>query len=50
VFADRLGDELSGERRAFYERLITAAPQLHKRYRDAKKAIIAADACCPVMK
>jgi hypothetical protein len=50
VFADRLGDELSGERRAFYERLIAAAPRLHKRYRDAKKAIIAADACCPVMK
>ena len=28
VFADRLGDELSGERRAFYERLIAAAPRL----------------------
>jgi hypothetical protein len=33
VFADRLGDELSGERRAFYEELIAAAPRLHKRYR-----------------
>jgi hypothetical protein len=32
VFADRLGDELSAERRAFYERLIAAAPRLHKRY------------------
>jgi hypothetical protein len=33
IFADRLGDELSGEHRAFYERLIAAAPQLlHKRY------------------
>ena len=28
VFADRLGDELSGERRAFYERLIATAPRL----------------------
>ena len=28
VFADRLGDELSGERRAFYEKLIAAAPRL----------------------
>jgi hypothetical protein len=36
VFADRLGDELSGERRAFYERLIAAAPRLHERYRDAR--------------
>jgi hypothetical protein len=36
VFADRLGDELSGERRAFYEQLIAAAPRLYKRYRDAK--------------
>jgi len=35
VFADRLGDELSVERRAFYERLIAAAPRLHQRYRDA---------------
>ena len=35
VFADRLGDELSAERRAFYERLMAAAPRLHKRYRDA---------------
>jgi hypothetical protein len=35
VFADRLGDELSAERRAFYEGLIAAAPRLHKRYRDA---------------
>lgn len=36
VFADRLGDELSGERRAFYEKLITALPRLHERYRDAR--------------
>ncbi len=36
VFADRLGDELTDERRGFYERLIAAAPRLHKRYRDAK--------------
>jgi hypothetical protein len=36
VFADRLGDELSSERRAFYERLMAAAPQLHKRYRNAR--------------
>jgi hypothetical protein len=36
VFADRLGDELSAERRAFYEALIAVAPRLHKRYRDAK--------------
>ena len=28
VFADRLGDELSGERRAFYEGLMAAAPRL----------------------
>jgi hypothetical protein len=35
VFADRLGDELSGERRAFYERLIAAPPRLRQRYRDA---------------
>jgi hypothetical protein len=36
VFADRLGDELSGERRRFYEGLIAAAPRLHERYRDAR--------------
>jgi hypothetical protein len=30
VFADRLGDELSGERRVFYERLLAAAPRLHR--------------------
>lgn len=35
VFADRLGDELSGEQRAFYEKLMAAAPRLHRRYRDA---------------
>jgi hypothetical protein len=29
VFADCLGDELSSERRAFYEQLIAAAPRLH---------------------
>jgi hypothetical protein len=32
AFADRLSDELSGERRAFYERVMAAAPRLHKRY------------------
>jgi hypothetical protein len=36
VFADRLGDELPTERRALYERLIAAAPRLHKRYHDPK--------------
>ena len=36
VFADRLGDELPGERRAFYEKLIAALPRLHERYRDAR--------------
>jgi hypothetical protein len=36
VFADRLGDELSGERRAFYEELFASAPRLHERYRDAR--------------
>lgn len=36
VFANRLGDELSGERRTFYEGLIAAFPRLHKRYRDAR--------------
>jgi ecdysteroid kinase len=41
VFADRLGDELSSERRAFYESLIAAAPRLHKRYRDAKNITLA---------
>jgi Ser/Thr protein kinase RdoA (MazF antagonist) len=33
VFADRLGDRLSAERRRIYERLITAAPRLLARYR-----------------
>jgi len=41
VFADRLGDELSGERRTFYERLIAAIPQLHKRYRNARNVTLA---------
>ena len=36
VFADRLGDELSAERRAFHEALIAALPRLHGRYRDAR--------------
>lgn len=36
AFADRLGDELSGERRAFYDGLFAAAPRLHERYRDAR--------------
>jgi hypothetical protein len=36
VFADRLGDAISGEQRAFYEKLIAAARRLPKRYRDAK--------------
>jgi hypothetical protein len=36
VFADRLGDELSGEERVFYERLIAALPRLHERYRDTR--------------
>jgi hypothetical protein len=36
VFADRLGDELPGERRAFYERWIAVAPRLHERYREAR--------------
>lgn len=36
VFADRLGDELSGERRAFYAALFAGAPRLHARYRDAR--------------
>jgi hypothetical protein len=40
VFADRLGDELSGERRALYEGLIAAAPRLHKRYLDARNVTI----------
>ncbi len=40
VFADRLGDELSVERRAFYERLIEALPQLFERYRDARNITI----------
>jgi Ecdysteroid kinase-like family len=41
VFADHLGGELSGERRTFYERLITALPQLHKRYHDARNITLA---------
>jgi hypothetical protein len=41
VFADRLGDELPGERRAFYERLIATAPRLHERYRDARNITLA---------
>lgn len=41
VFANRLGDELSGERRAFYEKLMAAAPRLHHRYRDAKNITVA---------
>jgi hypothetical protein len=41
VFADRLGDELSGERRAFYEGLMAGAPRLHKRYRDARNITLA---------
>jgi hypothetical protein len=45
VFADRLGSELSGERRAFYERPIAAAPQLSTRHRDAKNiALVHGDA------
>jgi Ecdysteroid kinase-like family len=35
MFAERLGDELSGERRAFYKKLIAAAPRLYKRYHNA---------------
>ncbi len=34
VFADSLGDELSSERRAFYERLIAAAPRLLRNARN----------------
>jgi hypothetical protein len=41
TFADRLGDELSAERRAFYEALIAAAPTLHKRYRDFRNITLA---------
>jgi hypothetical protein len=41
VFADRLGDELSGERRAFLENLMAAAPRLHGRYRDARNITLA---------
>jgi hypothetical protein len=33
VFADRLGGELSAERRRLYERLIASAPRLLERYR-----------------
>ena len=36
VFADRLGDELSDERRAFYKKLFAAASRLHARYRDGR--------------
>lgn len=38
--SDRLGDELSGDRRAFYERLIAALPRLHERYRDGRNITI----------
>jgi hypothetical protein len=41
VFAGRLGDELSPERRAIYERLIAEIPRLHKRYRDTKNITLA---------
>ena len=41
VFADRLGDELSVERRALYEALFSAAPRLHQRYRDARNITLA---------
>ena len=34
VFADCLGDELSGERRVFYQRLIAAAPRLLRNARN----------------
>ncbi len=40
VFADRLGDELSGERRAFYEALIAALPRLQERYRDGRNVTV----------
>jgi hypothetical protein len=40
AFTDRLGDELSGERRAFYEKLIAAAPRLYKRYSNATNITI----------
>jgi thiamine kinase-like enzyme len=41
VFADRLGEELSAEHRAFYQKLLAAAPLLHKRYRHAKNITLA---------
>ena len=41
VFAGRLGDELSAERRAFYEGLFAALPRLRKRYRDATNITLA---------
>jgi hypothetical protein len=41
VFAGRLGDELSHERCAFYERLIAETPRLHKRYGDARNITLA---------
>ncbi len=42
VFAGRLGDELSHERRAFYERLIAEIPRLQEeRYRDTRNITLA---------
>jgi hypothetical protein len=42
VFAECLRDELSHERRAFYQRLIAEIPRLQeKRYRDARNATLA---------
>jgi Ser/Thr protein kinase RdoA (MazF antagonist) len=41
VFSDRLGDELSEDRRAFYERLMATAPALQERYRDGRNITIA---------
>jgi hypothetical protein len=40
AFADRLGDRLSVERRAVYERLIAAAPRLLARYRSHRHLTI----------
>ena len=46
VFAGRLGDELSGEQRMFYERLIAAERRLPKRYRDTTNITLGhGDAC-----
>jgi hypothetical protein len=33
TFADRLGEDLSADHRAFYQRLLESAPVLHRRYR-----------------